>query len=324
MHGPPAMTRFHLSDVPTTERRAALHDVISPMVNVRFAELGADFDMGGDVLALPGVTLLHGFNGSARVRPLDKGLAAEEFVLAWTLKPWLGQSTQFGRVVDGRERVAVLGTLNDEFETEIHSDFWPIAVRIARSDLIAVAPRAEDALGRRVPWGSLPFSLLRSYMMTLRRNGPPDTFSGAATIAGHIRDLVALTIGVTGDCANLSENRGLATARLAAAKQFIAEHLTDRALSIGAAAAAQGVSPRYLQQLFDRDGGTFSEYVRDQRLALAHRMLANPLLAAHKVSTIAFDAGFGDLSYFNRSFRARFGEAPSDVRARGGAGANGA
>ena len=35
-----------------------------------------------------------------------------------------------------------------------------------------------------------------------------------------------------------------------------------------------------------------------------------------KISAVAFDAGFGDLSYFNRTFRRRYDAAPSDVRAR--------
>jgi AraC-like DNA-binding protein len=34
-----------------------------------------------------------------------------------------------------------------------------------------------------------------------------------------------------------------------------------------------------------------------------------------KIATIALDAGFGDLSYFNRTFRRRFGVAPSELRA---------
>jgi AraC-like DNA-binding protein len=29
---------------------------------------------------------------------------------------------------------------------------------------------------------------------------------------------------------------------------------------------------------------------------------------------IAFDAGFGDLSYFNRVFRQRYGDTPSGIR----------
>jgi AraC-like DNA-binding protein len=32
------------------------------------------------------------------------------------------------------------------------------------------------------------------------------------------------------------------------------------------------------------------------------------------ISTIAFNCGFGDLSYFNRCFRHRFGATPSEVR----------
>jgi AraC-like DNA-binding protein len=31
---------------------------------------------------------------------------------------------------------------------------------------------------------------------------------------------------------------------------------------------------------------------------------------------IAYDCGFGDVSYFNRVFRRRYGAAPSDVRAQ--------
>jgi len=33
-----------------------------------------------------------------------------------------------------------------------------------------------------------------------------------------------------------------------------------------------------------------------------------------KISTIALDAGFGDLSYFNRAFRRRYGMRPSGLR----------
>ena len=34
------------------------------------------------------------------------------------------------------------------------------------------------------------------------------------------------------------------------------------------------------------------------------------------VSSIAYDVGFGDLSYFNRTFRRRFDVTPSQVRAQ--------
>jgi AraC-like DNA-binding protein len=52
-----------------------------------------------------------------------------------------------------------------------------------------------------------------------------------------------------------------------------------------------------------------------QRLVRAHRLLTDPRYASQKVSTIALDVGFGDLSYFNRAFRRRYDMAPSELRA---------
>jgi AraC-like DNA-binding protein len=43
-------------------------------------------------------------------------------------------------------------------------------------------------------------------------------------------------------------------------------------------------------------------------------MLADPGFAAWTIGAIAYEAGFGDLSHFNRSFRRRYGASPSDVR----------
>jgi AraC-like DNA-binding protein len=67
--------------------------------------------------------------------------------------------------------------------------------------------------------------------------------------------------------------------------------------------------------LFDGDGTTFSEFVLLQRLNRAYRMLADPRFSDRTVGSLASEAGFGDLSYFNRSFRRVYGMTPSDVRA---------
>jgi AraC-like DNA-binding protein len=44
-------------------------------------------------------------------------------------------------------------------------------------------------------------------------------------------------------------------------------------------------------------------------------MLADRRHADWAVNAIAFESGFGDLSYFNRMFRRRYSSTPSDVRA---------
>src|SRR5262249_40918938 len=104
-------------------------------------------------------------------------------------------------------------------------------------------------------------------------------------------------------------------ARLRAIKQDIAIGLDQPDLSVATIAARHRIKPRWVQRLFESEGTTFTEYVLAQRLARAHRLLTDPLHAHHKVSAIALDTGFGDLSYFNRAFRRRYGVTPSELRA---------
>jgi AraC-like DNA-binding protein len=54
--------------------------------------------------------------------------------------------------------------------------------------------------------------------------------------------------------------------------------------------------------------------VLEQRLLLARKMLISPGNRQSKISAIAYDAGFGDLSYINRVFRRRFEATPSEFR----------
>jgi AraC-like DNA-binding protein len=122
-----------------------------------------------------------------------------------------------------------------------------------------------------------------------------------------------VTLSATG-AAVLAKASGLGAARLTAIKADIAQHLARPELTVGAVAARQGFTPRYVQLLFEREGTTFSEFVLGQRLLSAHRLLGDALYARWSITAIAFEVGFGDLSYFNRSFRRRYCASPSDVR----------
>jgi AraC-like DNA-binding protein len=103
-------------------------------------------------------------------------------------------------------------------------------------------------------------------------------------------------------------------ARLQAIKSDIAARLFDCSLTIAAIAARHGVTPRYLHKLFESEGTTFTQFVLWQRLDHAHRMLRDHRFATRSISSIAYDVGFGDLSYFNRTFRQQYNATPSDIR----------
>ncbi|MCB2022186.1 MAG: helix-turn-helix transcriptional regulator, partial [Burkholderiaceae bacterium] len=95
-------------------------------------------------------------------------------------------------------------------------------------------------------------------------------------------------------------------------KAEIERRLSQPDLSAAAIAAQHGVTPRYLQRLFQGEGTTFSRFVLDRRLAAALRMIERPD-EPQTISAVAYAVGFGDLSYFNRAFRRRYGVPPSAV-----------
>jgi AraC-like DNA-binding protein len=137
----------------------------------------------------------------------------------------------------------------------------------------------------------------------------------ARLVVTQIYDLAALTMGATREAAEIAKGRGLRVARLNAMKVDIAEKLASPNLSVEEVAKRQGVSSRYAQMLFEQEGTTFSQFVIGQRLIRAHRMLTDPRFADRSITSVAFDAGFGDLSYFNRAFRKCYGGTPSEIRA---------
>ena len=129
-----------------------------------------------------------------------------------------------------------------------------------------------------------------------------------------MHDLIAATIGATRDGRAIVEGRGIAAARLRTIMTDINAHLGEGNLSVAEIARRHRVTPRYVHKLFENEGLTFSSFVLGQRLSRAHRLLSDPHLADRNISSVAFDVGFGDLSYFNRTFRQHYGATPTEIR----------
>ncbi len=130
----------------------------------------------------------------------------------------------------------------------------------------------------------------------------------------HVHELVAIALTAKRDRSTEDNGHGVRAARLRVIKSDILEHLSDPELTVTTVAHRQGITPRYIHMLFASEGITFSRYVLSQRLAESYRMLFDPGLASMSVTAIAFAVGFGDLSYFNRTFRHRYGATPSELR----------
>ena len=85
-------------------------------------------------------------------------------------------------------------------------------------------------------------------------------------------------------------------------------------LTLRRLAAAAELSPYHFLRTFEHvTGVTPHQYVRRTRLREAAMRLA---LGSERIIDVAFESGFGDLSNFNRAFRAEFGVSPRVYRAR--------
>jgi AraC-like DNA-binding protein len=182
------------------------------------------------------------------------------------------------------------------------------------SQLVERLPGIDGQSHYHIRAGAPGVALVRDYLDLLFRNSSAVADASELT-SGHLYDLVAhvLKDHVRSDKDRLRQ--GVGAARLEVAKRDIIIRICEPDLAISTIARKQGVTPRYLQRLFGAEGVSFSEFLRDRRLDLALAQLGDPARTGDSISSIAFDCGFSDLSHFNRSFRKRFGQAPSDVRA---------
>ena len=112
-----------------------------------------------------------------------------------------------------------------------------------------------------------------------------------------------------------SNASAIVATRLAAALDYMASHFSDPELSLAKVAQSLGISPRYLQRVLETSGTSFTAHVTELRLKHAFTLLTAENLIDFRICDIALQAGFSDISYFNRLFRSRFGDTPKSVRA---------
>ena len=188
-------------------------------------------------------------------------------------------------------------------------------IRVPRPMIEDFCRNALDNTARLVRADGDLVALLQRQIETAHRFGPKVDPAANYALAQHVLDLVGLCIGSNADAAQLARQRGLAAARLDAIKDQVLQDLAHPDMSLTRVATRHGLSVRYVQHLFERSGTSFTSFVLEHRLLLAHRLLREPKHRWRKVSDIAAAAGFSDISYFNRTFRARFGVTPREIRA---------
>lgn len=311
MNTPPAAalaTRVQTTRLPVARRLPVLRELFDRSIGMEVAAQ-PDQPVDLDVHAVPGLRraqMLQPFTARA-ARPAHR-LGDGDDTLCLMVKSAGHMALRQGR----HEAVPGVGDgmllVYQQPSRISFRDATYLSVRVPRR-AVSMLVDVDAAAGQRIPGDTAALMLLRQYVAGLPQRLSDPTLG--ALVATHVYDLMALAIGATGESREIARGRGLRAARLASIK---ADVMRDPTQPIEQVAHRQGITPRYVQRLLEEDGTTFGEFVTGQRLDAARSMLGSPRFAARSIADIAFEAGFHDLSHFNRRFRRRYGITPSEYR----------
>jgi AraC-like DNA-binding protein len=315
------LMRFSTDQLPARDRFEMWRDLFSrKLLRMTIDRLSDDpYRARAALRALPALKIGVGVVGSA-IHRRSRALAADEnddVVLLVNLQgPYLIRRN--GVDINLGEGDACLVECAATADYVIREPGRHLVIRLSRGVLGAFARHVDDALGELIPANTEALRLLVGYARTLPQGEWEMSPAATQAVTSHVGDLIGLLVGARGEAAAIASARGLAAARMGAIKACIRERIGTMDLTAETVAAEQGISPRYLRQLFEAEHQSFSSYVLEQRLIQAHAMLASSKFAEQPISSIAYEVGFGDLSYFNRAFRRRFERTPRDVRVDAG------
>jgi AraC-like DNA-binding protein len=267
--------------------------------------------------ALPGLGIMIGtacgIRQAARSRVAASG-SADDLLIAVNLsgRSIVQQDDQELKLADGDAVLATRGPQGFSIIRPGPTHF--LGLRVPRAAVTPPAGRFSDTPIQLLPRSNEALPLLVAYTSAILGEDLLPTPELRRLAVTHVHDLIAATVNSTLGRRPIADRPAIAAARLRAIMADIAGHLSDCELSVAAVAQRQHVTPRYIHKLFEREGLVFSQFVLSHRIARAHRMLIDPRWAQRSISSVAFETGFGDLSYFNRIFRRCYNATPTEVR----------
>jgi AraC-like DNA-binding protein len=215
---------------------------------------------------------------------------------------------------DGRRALLEPGSL------AIYDTGRPYSLEFAgrSASIIALLPRAElpldsaqvasvsaKNLTARPVLGDTLSALLTRTLSGEMQSGP----TGDYHLSRAIAELIAAI--VTAENLAHAPSDSAREAQLASLKLYALAHLSNPELTIDDAAAANYVSTRTTQRLFNSEGTTFATWLRSERLARAHHRLVT---SADAITDIAHECGFASATHFSRAFREQYGASARETR----------
>lgn len=191
---------------------------------------------------------------------------------------------------------------------------WEVSVLTVPRDGLGLTERRLGRLMQQpIDVRSGPGHIFASYLLGLTR---VDSVQPATVVSLGTAGLSLLAGALT---ENLEVVSGNAPEMLAAELiRFVEANLADPRLGLELVAGEHHLAPRTVQRALAGEGLTLRGLIRDRRLDAIRRDLLDASLAHQTVAVIAARWGVLDQPWLSRTFKAAFGETPTQYRHRHG------
>jgi AraC family transcriptional activator of tynA and feaB len=219
---------------------------------------------------------------------------------------------------------AVIGQCNQTFtfqpgDIAISDLQYPFTATLAGGGRRITTVIPCEMIDRRAPWlrktalhrlaANSPYvDLARRHIIEMAEN-PAMSESAMTLLTENLSNLLALA-----SATDIAPSRMQPELQIEAMLAFCRQELHDPELTPQRVADYLGISVRTLQLRFKQIGQSFSRWIVDERLKACSMALRDKNQHSVNISEIAYRWGFNDLSHFNKSFRVRFDQTPTDWR----------
>jgi len=198
--------------------------------------------------------------------------------------------------------------------TTMYNDFHVtgLVIRLPKKLLKANLPDVNDICGKlfKADVGSSRLAL--DYLNSISQQADLMSEQEFLFSCRQVTDLFSLSLdGMTEVQSAETTVQNILLSRI---KQYVRGEVTNPDLSTTLIAQKFGVTPRYIQMLFNKIDITGREYIRNCRLEYSRNLLQSPLQRSRSITEIAFAAGFSSSAHFSTAFKKRYGVTPSAAR----------
>lgn len=219
---------------------------------------------------------------------------------------------------DGRD--AVLGpgdfALYDStrpYTLTFDDDFQQLVLMMPGPSLREVLPDTHRLTARRVGGDRGAGHLMISMIGTLAQDIGTLTPASAEAVADSVSRILVAGLASLPDAPS-PVTSSLTSYHRERIKALVRSRYRDPGFGVAEIAATLKLSASSVHRAWAGEVMSITDWIWSLRLESARADLADPQLASHSISRIAFACGFNDAAHFSRTFRARFGHAPKDAR----------